>query len=712
MAARGIRYGPTPSPMPLFLASIFLSAFLLFQVQPVVARYILPWYGGSPGVWTTCLLFFQSGLLAGYAYAHGLVTFLRERRTLQAGIHLALLLCACLLLPITPSAEWKPDGAEASPVPGIVRLLALTVGAPYLLLSASGPLLQHWFAETHPGRSPYRLYAVSNLGSLLGLLTYPFLFEPLLAVGAQTSLWSWSFIAYAVLAAAAGLVFVRRARAGIDATVPSEKARRPPLADVLLWTAFSACGSMLLLSLTSQMCQDVAVVPFLWVAPLSLYLLTFIIAFDHERWYFRPVAIPLAASALGLTVWLLNRQYAPFEWPLSRQIAVYCGAVFFGCLVCHGEIVRMKPRIRHLTGFYLAIALGGALGGLFVNLAAPRMFSGYWELHLAFVLLAVLASVQLCRSLLHRPPLRRPWIALPAAILWIGAVGTMVFFLREHIVESRGHAIAMKRGFYGAIKVEEVDAGTTEAYRSLHHGRISHGRQYIDDAHRGFAGTYYGLDSGVGAVFECLPARTATPPQALHVGVVGLGVGTIATYAEPGDRFRFYEINPQVEELARSHFTFLSDCRGEETVVLGDARITLERELSAGETQQFDALFVDAFSGDSIPIHLLTHEAFELYFQHLKPGGVLVMHITNLHIDLADPVRNLAEAFGRRAFRVDHNPGVDVHHSYYSDWVVVADDPDFIAALEASGRVTEWDREEALPIHWTDAYSNLFEVAF
>ena len=344
--------------MPLFLAAIFLSAFLLFQVQPVIARYILPWYGGSPAVWTTCLLFFQVGLLAGYAYAHGLVTFFRERRKLQAGIHFVLLLLAFLVLPITPDAAWKPDGTELNPATGIVRLLGFTVGFPYLLLSASGPLLQHWFAESHPGRSPYRLYAISNLGSLLGLLTYPFLFEPRLDVTQQTTLWSWAFAIYALLAIATGAVFLRRTAPLTGHGSTEAEGARPPVVDVLLWIAFSACGSMLLLSLTSQMCQDVAVVPFLWVVPLSLYLLTFVIAFDHERWYLRYVAIPLAAVAIGLTIWLMNLQYAADEWPLFQQIAVYCGAIFFACLVCHGEIVRMKPAVRHLTGFYLCISLG------------------------------------------------------------------------------------------------------------------------------------------------------------------------------------------------------------------------------------------------------------------------------------------------------------------------------------------------------------------
>lgn len=695
--------------MPLFLAAIFLSAFLLFQVQPVIARYILPWYGGSPGVWTTCLLFFQVGLLAGYAYAHGLVTFFRENRRLQVAIHLTLLVFAFFLLPITPDPAWKPEGNEANPVGGIIRLLALTVGFPYLLLSASGPLLQHWFAEAHPGSSPYRLYAVSNLGSLLGLLTYPFVIEPLLDVGEQTRLWSWGFAGYGLLAIASGLLYFRKTR-GLGAEgMRSESGRPTRPVEVILWIAFSACGSMLLLSLTSQMCQDVAVVPFLWVVPLSLYLLTFIIAFDHERWYHRAFAIPLAATGIGMTIWLMNRQYAPTEWPLLWQIVIYCGTIFSCCLVCHGEVVRMKPRVRHLTAFYLCISLGGAIGGIFVSLAAPRLFTGYWELHLTFVILAILTSYQLWR---HFAPRRRFAILIPGSLAWLAAIATMNYFLQRHIDESRTQAIAVKRGFYGVLKVEEFAPGTDDAHRSLHHGRISHGRQYLSPDYVDLATTYYSLESGVGAVFACLPQRNELPVAPIHVGVVGLGVGTIATYAETGDRFRFYEINPQVEELARSHFSYLADCKGEETVVLGDARVTLEREIAVGEPQHFDALFVDAFSGDSIPIHLLTKEAFELYFQHLKPDGVLAIHITNLHLDLADPVRNLAKELGYEAYRSDHSPADTDFESYYSDWVLITKNEAFLSALKNAGRVTAWEREETEPILWTDDYSNLFDVAF
>lgn len=708
--------------MPIFIAVVFLSAFLLFQVQPVIARYILPWYGGSPGVWTTCLLFFQVGLLAGYAYAHALVTFLREKRRWQVGIHLALLGLAFALLPITPSDALKPDASGINPVGGIVHLLAVTVGFPYLLLSASGPLLQHWFSEVYPGRSPYRLYAISNLGSLLGLLTYPFLFEPLLNVPQQTTLWSVAFGVYGLLAIAAAVVFLKRPPP-LETSLPVGVAGTgTSKIDIFLWIAFSACGSMLLLALTSQMCQDVAVVPFLWVLPLSLYLLTFVIAFDHERWYLRSLAIPLAAAAMGMTIWLMNRQYASTEWPLPKQILIYCATIFFACLICHGEIVRMKPHSRHLTGFYLSISLGGAIGGLFVSLLAPRLFTGYWELHVAFVVLAALTSIQLWRSLrpLERPwgPLRgvAAWSRLVATIvgvcLWISSLIVMGLALRHHMQESRSTTLAAKRGFYGILQVATELPGTDDEYRSLYHGRISHGRQYQKEEFRRLATTYYSLESGVGAVFALLPVRTQIPPAPLHVGVVGLGVGTIATYAEPGDRFRFYEINPQVEELARSHFTYLADCAGETSVVLGDARISLEREGAKGENQAFDALFVDAFSGDSIPIHLLTREAFALYFEHLKPDGVLAVHITNLHLDLADPVRNLATAFGYRAFRVDHSPDVVDYHSYYSDWVLITKDEKFIKALEASDFLSEWDREVPQEILWTDDYSNLLEVAF
>lgn len=694
--------------MPLFVAAIFLSAFLLFQVQPVIARYILPWYGGSPAVWTTCLLFFQVGLLGGYAYAHALVSALREKRAWQAGIHFGLLGLALLLLPITPDDALKPSGEETEPVWGIVRLLASTVGFPYLLLSASGPLLQHWFGQSYPGRSPYRLYAVSNLGSMLGLLTYPFLFEPMFTVTTQTAIWSGTFAVYCAMTVGCGVLFIRHRKTGTSEETTSSIEKDPtPLIDKLLWIAFPACGSLLLLALTSQMCQDVAVVPFLWVLPLSLYLLTFVIAFDHERWYLRRVVVPLAAVSVGLVVGLLHRELTESEMYILGQIAIYCAAVFFCCLVCHGETARAKPPVRFLTKFYLCISLGGAIGGLFVSLIAPKIFDGYWELHLGFGVLAALVTLQFFRQFKSRR--RAPW-HYAAGLGWVAALVILFVSLDRHIDSRREDALAATRGFYGTLNVYEENVDTEDYYRSLYHGRISHGRQYLNELYKDLATTYYNRDSGVGGVFHSHPSRDETNLKPMHVGTIGLGCGTIATYAREGDRFRFYEINPQVEDMARKYFTYLSDCLGEETVVIGDGRISLERELAAGESQQFDALFVDAFSGDSIPIHLLTEEAFQLYFDHLKPDGVLVVHITNLHLDLSDPVRNLAKKFGREAIRVEYFSDDETYHTYYSDWILITNNSEFIENLESAEYPSDWEREEPKDIQWTDNYSNLLEV--
>ena len=389
--------------MPAFILAIFLSAFLLFQVQPIIARYILPWYGGSPAVWTTCMLCFQVGLLGGYAYAHALVTFLRKRRTLQVGIHVVLVGLSMLMLPITPDADLKPVGDE-SPMLGIIWLLASTVGLPYIVVSASGPLLQHWFSEASGGKSPYRLYAVSNLGSLLGLLSYPFLFEPAFALSLQTWIWTGGYAVYGFLAVLCACLFVNLSRERDKATDPvaavaTASPVKTTILDRVLWVALPAVGSALLLATTSQMTQDVAVVPFLWVLPLGLYLITFIISFDHARWYNRAVWIPGTMIFVGALLYLLNQDYGEVEMLLALQIGIYVMAMFCSVMVCHGEVVRLKPDPTKLTGFYLAISLGGAVGGGFVSLAAPRLFDGYWELHLGLLALAFLGVICAARTL-------------------------------------------------------------------------------------------------------------------------------------------------------------------------------------------------------------------------------------------------------------------------------------------------------------------------
>lgn len=698
--------------MSVFIAAIFVSAFLLFQVQPIIARYILPWYGGSPAVWTTCMLFFQTGLLVGYGYAHLIVSVFREKPKIQAAIHLGLVALALLTMPITPDEALKPVGGEAtSDVWGIVRLLTMTVGLGYIVVSASGPLIQHWFASSYPDLSPYRLYAVSNLGSLLGLVSYPFLFEPWLGLKHQTWWWSAGFASYGLIALICARQFWRMASTEaerIEGESPRTGEESPGIGSMLLWLSLAACGSGAMLAITNQMCQDVAVVPFLWVLPLGLYLTSFIICFDRSIWYVRKIWISLAAISVGFLVYLLNQQFAQSEIHLYKQIGIYMAALFTLCMVCHGEMVRLKPSSRHLTLFYLMVSLGGALGGGFVSLAAPRIFNGYWELHVILLFASLLVGMILAFQAFRR--FRNPiWGGL-ALLVTVQALVVLGMGLFHHYRETREDSVISLRGFHGVIRAYEAYEGTPDHYRAMFHGRISHGRQYLNPIYRNIPTTYYSENSGVGALLQSLPQRQPGSREPIKMGVVGLGSGSLAVHAEPGDSIVFYEISPEVEQMARSHFTYLEDCKGDASVVQGDARTSLERELREDGPRQFDVLFVDAFSGDSIPIHLMTEESFELYFKHIKEDGALVTHITNLHIDLSDPVRNLAKHFGRDALLVTHYPEDDDYHLYFSEWVIITKNPEIINRLFDGGWVDEWLREEPEDIFWTDDYSNLLEV--
>lgn len=738
--------------MPAFLFAVFTSAFLLFLVQPIAARHILPWFGGTPAVWTACMLCFQAGLLIGYTYAHLLATYLKRRQ--QVIVHLSLLALSLLTLPIVPSESLKPEGG-ADPVKGIVILIFATVGLPYILISASGPLLQHWFSESGLGKtasSPYRLYAMSNVGSLLGLLSYPFLIEPALGLRQQSWTWSGGLVIYFFGAIACGMLMLRAAKskaaAGSEETESAASPRTPSIGDRLFWVAASATGCALLLAMTNQICQDVAVVPFLWILPLSLYLLTFIIAFDHDRWYFRPVWMTLAlllvggyfkwtvpadpdatpaiaekVTQFGGVVYLLLHELADGDLPMVWQVVIYASAMFACCMVCHGEMVRRKPSPKYLTGFYLSVALGGVMGGLFVSVLAPRLFSGFFELHLALVVTALLALSSLLNQAFES---RWPkWSTWPIFAVWLAGSVSLAWFLSEHIKDHNQGVLAYKRGFYGVLRVSENTDSQGNPYRSLYHGRIIHGAQYLDDSLRMTPTTYYSNNSGPGQALRYHhkrhapsgaatitivgepPATDAVSGEPVHIGVIGLGVGTMAAHAKKGDRVRFYEINPQVEEMARQHFSFLSDCAGEATVVIGDARISLEQEIARGESQQFDLLVVDAFSGDSIPIHLLTREAFQLYEKHLAPGGVLAVHITNRYLELGDVARVLAREIKRDAVLVAVPSEEDLN--YVSDWVLVTDNRSLIGHLNEGSLITEWalDPKEIL---WTDDYSNLLQV--
>lgn len=692
-----------------YVLAIFLSAFLLFQVEPIIARYILPWFGGTPAVWTTCMLFFQVFLLGGYAYAHLLASHFSPRY--QAIIHLGLVVCSLSFLPITPGESWKPDGHE-NPMLAIVLLLLVTIGVPFLLVSASGPLLQHWFNRVHPTVSPYRLYAVSNLGSLLGLVSYPFFIEPQLGLRAQTVFWSIGYGLYTLLCVWGARPLFRLATRNHSLSNPGHgSGHKPRLSETLLTLSLAACGSVVLLASTNQICRDIAVIPFLWVLPLSLYLISFILCFDHPRWYNRQVWVPMLLASLSAVVYLLHQDYAEKEMDVYLQISIYSAALFACCMACHGELVHLKPSARYLTVFYLMIALGGALGGVFVNLVAPVLFKGYWEYHISLVATMILLGV--C---LHRTGESRwsPSVVWSGRMLWIGGIAALGGFLGLHIQEQQANTILTQRNFYGVLRVLETNRGTKSATRFLHHGRISHGRQFLDPERHTYPTAYYGPFSGISLAISRHPrqlklnnSEDRARQGGLYVGNIGLGVGTIAAYARPGDTYRFYEINPDVDRIAREYFTYLNNAKGVQQVVIGDGRRSLERELAEDNRRPFDILAVDAFSGDGIPVHLLTREAFALYWEHLQSDGILALHITNLHFDFSPVIRALARESGKKALWIkdmsDRERGGN-----QSDWVLVTSNQVFLKDPFVNFRISPWSTLDE--ILWTDDYSNLFQV--
>jgi SAM-dependent methyltransferase len=662
----------------LYAGTIFLSSFLLFLVQPLIARLILPWFGGSAAVWTTCMLFFQVLLVAGYAYAHGLGRLSGRR---QAIVHSVLLAAALLTLPIAPNESWKPAGG-AEPVTRILLLLGATVGLPYFLLASTSPLIQLWFSRARPGQNPYRLFALSNLASLIALLGYPFAVEPLLTASAQVHVWSWIFAGFAVLC---GLVAWRTP----PATAATEATAAPTVAKARYawWLGLSATGSLLLLAVTNHLTQNVASVPLLWLAPLTLYLLTFIIAFEGRGWYRPAIVWPLVVAALAAAGWLLVD--TQLHYRLALQLGVFLPALFIACLFCHGELYRLRPPAAQLTAFYLTLSAGGALGGLLVAVVAPLVFDGYYELGLGFVALALLAALRLAEAG------RVPHYAALAALLGMAACAAYDGFRDQRDVR------VAERSFYGVLHVKEYSPGDDGHLRRLVHGTIMHGEQYMHGELRHLITTYYTPSSGIGAAIE---SKQSHP---MKVGVIGLGTGTIAAYGRPGDVYRFYEIDPHVVTIARSQFTFLSDSAARVEIALGDARLSLEREAPQG----FDVLAVDAFSSDAIPVHLITREALGLYLRHMKPDGIVAFHVSNRFLDLIPVVARIAREQQAQAVLVEDDPDEDEPSARSrSDWVLVSRSGTALQAkaiVDRGGAPAE-DRDDWRT--WSDDYSNLIQI--
>ncbi len=669
--------------MLLYAVTIFLSAFLLFQVQPLIARSILPWFGGTAAVWTVCMLFFQVVLLAGYIYSHA---YIRLQTRAQRYVHVALLVAAAATLPLAASASWKPAGG-ADPTWLILGLLATSVGLPYFMLSTTGPLVQAWYARSHQGAVPYRLFALSNLGSMLALVSYPLAVEPWLALGRQAAAWSAGFVLFALLC---GTLAWRSRR--FETAMPAGGESEPPTPGLqALWAALACCASVLLLAFTSHMTLNIAAIPFLWVVPLALYLLSFVLCFDASGWYRRWLFLPLLGAGLAAVCVTLSKSN-PSIWSM---IPLYSATLFAACMVCHGELARSKPHPRYLTGFYLMLALGGALGGVLVGLVAPNVFDDLYELPLGMFTLCLLVFAALYSD--RSSVLRGRWGKL-AQLLLAALSAALAYALVEDYRAGAADARVISRNFYGVLNVHDSGEGP-EAMRSLSHGTIIHGRQFLDPERRNWPTTYYGRESGIGLTI--LDKGERGP---VRVGVVGLGAGTLAAYGRPGDVFRFYDINPRVVELARSEFSFLDDSRASVDVALGDARLSLERE----PAQNFDVLALDAFSSDAIPVHLLTAEAIGVYLRHLKPEGILAVHISNRYLDLV-PVVQEAARHHRLELRQVENDDVDDEGVYRSDWMLLSASA---AAFAGKGLA-----ESAEPVIdstrvrlWTDDYSDLSRI--
>ncbi len=687
--------------MPLFAATIALSALLLFLVQPIIAKQILPWFGGSAGVWSVCMVFFQSTLLAGYAYAHLVTRRLAPQR--QARLHIGLLLASVLVLPIIPSASLKPAGGQDA-APAILLVLLATIGLPYFLLSSTGPLLQAWIAHRFAARSVYRMFALSNLGSLIGLVAFPFVVEPLLESRGQAIGWSAGYALF--VAACAWAAWQCRAGAPAPAAPSAEAAGAgAPAGGALaagpsIWLGLAALGVVLLLATTNQLLQNVASVPFLWVLPLALYLFSFVVVFEGRGgrgWYSPRWGIPAALWAALLMAGGLYLANGVLD--VSLAVPLYCLGLFVACVFCHGELAARKPASADLTRYYLMISIGGALGGSFVGLVAPRVFDSLYELPLALAFVALAAALASWR----RPGLTRRWSGALAvlALLALAAIGwedwRYVRFLDHDL-------IVMQRNFYGTLRVREVDEDGVRVRRLLH-GVILHGEQAMSGADRNEPGSYYTATSGVGLAI----ARAQQQHAAVRIGVIGLGVGTLAGYGRAGDSVRFYELDRDVVALANSRFTYLQATPARVEVALGDARLSLESELAAQQPQRFDVLAVDAFSSDSIPVHLITREAIALYVRHLADDGIVAVHISNRFLDLQPVLANIAVAEGLSVRLIDDDVGEGRPRASSSEWALIARRAQTLAegGIGARGEAL---RQRADAGVWSDGYNNLLRV--
>jgi spermidine synthase len=729
--------------LPLFSTTLFLSALLLFWIQPMFAKMALPLLGGSPAVWNTAMLFFQGALLAGYGYAHLITRRLVQRWQLL--LHLGVLGMACLALPIGLAAWGAPP--ETTPTGWLLGLMAASIGMPFFALSANAPLLQRWFSTTgHPAAAdPYFLYGASNLGSMLALLAYPVVMEPLLRLREQSLIWSALYVGLVMFIAGCGLVGggLSKGVVGRD-----EAASRPHTAPTwsrrLRWLALSFVPASLLLGVTTHITTDIAATPLFWVVPLVLYLLTFVLTFARHpllrhEWMLR--AQPILVFPILLLIWFVSAGS-----PLN--LVLHLAAFFVIAMVCHGELASRRPAAERLTEFYLWISLGGVLGGIFNAVVAPMVFNTVVEYPIILVLSCLMRPAlpaPLSRSKFGlwfhaRVSERQADVLLPAALCAMIVAPLLVFrtvlgglpaiavlviaivlacsglaFSRRPLRLMLGAAISLlassliipsgtitlerERSFFGVYRVTSSESGE---FHLLRHGTTLHGAEYTDAARRDEPLAYYHRNGPLGQMFAALGQQD----RLRHVGVVGLGTGTVACYRKPGQKWTFFEIDPTVTQLARDqrYFHYMADCAPDAPVVHGDARLSLKKVPDG----QFDLLILDAFSSDSIPVHLMTREALLLYRDKLAPGGVLMFHISNRKLDLTPILANGAADIGMSAIAQIYSVPPEAQDDYIlaSNWVALANSLEDLAPL---GQDARWRRLSPDPKAdlWTDDYSNV-----
>lgn len=728
----------------LFAATLFTSAALMFVLQPMFGKILLPLLGGSPAVWNTCMVFYQTVLFLGYLYAHYLSTRLNYHR--QILVHIGVILLSFLALPVGLPGTVSPP-TESNPTFWLLGVLSLSIGLPFFVVSTTAPLIQKWFANVghHTSDDPYYLYAASNSGSLIALLSYPFLIEPNIGLGSQKSDWSAGFIVLCLFIAGCAWTLWKAQQAKEIAEDSVAEDGGLSIYTKLHWLALAFVPSSLLLGLTTFISTDIASVPLLWIIPLTLYLLTFVIVFS--KWHDKVHNVMVMAQPVVLLPFLAYSFINPAVLPYWVDLGIHLAAFFLAVMVCHGELARLRPNTRHLTTYYLIMSFAGMLGGMFNTFVAPFIFNAVYEYPLMIV-----------AALLLRPGLKgsisgenKEWLKqliIPALLMIFGLVvflsiddlpqyldtigvglillagltyafraqpitlallaGVLIFFtFGLHGLLS--NTLYQERTFFGVLSVRESvltnEQGQPEKYREFYHGTTKHGaqRQGAEDSRTPL--TYFSRLGPIGQLF----AEFDKVNSNWEIGIIGLGAGTLACYTKPGQSWAFYELDPLVVDIASNpkYFTYISQCNPKIKMVVGDARLSLEKE----PDHKFDLYIVDAFSSDSIPTHLLTQEAIKLYFDKIKPDGILALHITNRHLALKKVLSDHAEKLHLAALIQEFKPQQDIPLVVATDWVVMARKEETLGVLKQS-QLGNWQK---MPLYfdikpWTDDFTNIVTI--